>query len=136
MNKELKNLIAGAINFRDSQRNHVRSSLIQGAKAFIENNFSDPELHMNQVAGRFNLSPSHFSTVFSQEFGITFRDYLNNLRIDRAKELLRTTNLKCTEIAFQCGYNDSHYFSTVFKRKTGSSPQQFRGKARKKKVIG
>jgi len=129
VNKDLKNLIAGALTFRDIQTQHQRSILIQGAKTFIDNNFSDPELHMNGVASKFNLSPGHFSTVFSQEVGETFRDYLNNLRIDRAKELLRTTNLKCSEIGYQCGYNDSHYFSTVFKKKTGFSPQQFRGQS-------
>lgn len=134
MNRELKNLVAGAVNFRDRQRNHERSILIQAAKAFIDLNFSDPGLHMNSVAARFNLSSSHFSTVFSYEVGETFRDYLNNLRIDRAKELLRTTNLKCSEIGYQCGYNDSHYFSTIFKKKTGFSPQQFRGQSQSRKV--
>ena len=133
VNLDLKNLIAGALTFRDTQTNHQRSFIIQGAKTFIDNNFSDPELHMNAVASKFNLSPGHFSTVFSQEVGETFRDYLNNLRIDRAKELLRTTNLKCSEIGYQCGYNDSHYFSTVFKRKTGFSPQQFRGQSQNRK---
>jgi two-component system, response regulator YesN len=135
MNRELKNLIAGALSFRDGQTNHERSILIQEAKSFIKNNFSDPDLHMIRVAAKFNLSPSHFSTVFSQEIGATFRDYLNTLRIDRAKELLRTTNLKCSEIAYQCGYNDSHYFSTVFKKKTGFSPQQFRGKSHRQKEL-
>ena len=133
VNLDLKNFIAGALTFRDTQTNHQRSFIIQGAKTFIDNNFSDPELHMNAVASKFNLSPGHFSTVFSQEVGETFRDYLNNLRIDRAKELLRTTNLKCSEIGYQCGYNDSHYFSTVFKRKTGFSPQQFRGQSQNRK---
>jgi two-component system response regulator YesN len=135
MNLELKNLIAGALSFRDSQTKHERSILIQGAKSFIESNFSDPDLHMNSVAAKFNLSPSHFSTVFSQEIGETFRDYLNTLRIDRAKELLRMTNLKCSEIAYQCGYNDSHYFSTVFKKKTGFSPQQYRGRSQKQEEV-
>jgi two-component system response regulator YesN len=88
---------------------------------------------MNGVAKKFNLSSSHFSTVFSQEIGETFRDYLNTLRIDRARELLRTTNLKCSEIAYQCGYNDSHYFSTVFKKKAGFSPQQYRGQSKNRK---
>jgi two-component system, response regulator YesN len=133
MNIELKNLIARALNFRDRQTNHQRTILIQEAKTFIENNFSDPDLHMNGVAAKFNLSSSHFSTVFSQEVGETFRDYLNNLRIDRARELLRTTNIKCSEIAYQCGYNDSHYFSTVFKKKTGFSPQQYRGQSQSRK---
>ena len=133
MNRELKNLIARALNFRDSRTNHERSILIQEAKAFVDDNFSNPDLHMNSVAKKFNLSSSHFSTVFSQEVGETFRDYLNTLRIDRARELLRTTNLKCSEIAYQCGYNDSHYFSTVFKKKTGFSPQQYRGQSQSRK---
>jgi two-component system response regulator YesN len=133
MNKELKSLIERALNFRNRQTNHERTILIQEAKAFIEENFSNPDLHMNGVAAKFNLSSSHFSTVFSQEVGETFRDYLNTLRIDRARELLRTTNLKCSEIAYQCGYNDSHYFSTVFKKKTGFSPQQFRGQSQDRK---
>jgi two-component system response regulator YesN len=133
VNMDLRNLIAKALTFRDNQTNHQRSILIQGARTFIDNNFSDPELHMNGVASKFNLSPSHFSTVFSQEVRETFRDYLTNLRIDRAKELLRMTNLKCAEIGYQCGYNDSHYFSTVFKKKTGFSPQQFRGQSHSRK---
>jgi two-component system response regulator YesN len=130
INKELKNLIVRAVAFRDSRVNHERAILIQEAKAFIDDNFADPDLHMNRVAMRFNLSSSHFSTVFSQEVGEPFRDYLNRLRIDRAKELLRTTNLKCSEIAFQCGYNDAHYFSTVFKKNTSISPQKFREQTR------
>ena len=133
MNNELKNLIARALGFRDSRTNHERSFIIQEAKAFIEANFSNPDLQMSGVAKKFNLSPSHFSTVFSQEVGKTFRDYLIDHRIDRAKELLKTTNLKCSEIAYQCGYNDSHYFSTIFKKKTGFSPQQFRGQSQDRK---
>lgn len=133
MNEELKNLIEKALNFRDRQTNHERTILIQEAKAFIDDNFNNPDLHMNSIAKKFNLSSSHFSTVFSQEVGETFRDYLNTLRIDRAKELLRTTNLKCSEIAYQCGYNDSHYFSTAFKKKTGFSPQQYRGQSQNRK---
>jgi two-component system response regulator YesN len=81
---------------------------------------------MNKVARRFNLSPSHFSTIFSQELGEPFRDYLGNIRINRAKGLLRSTNLKIAEVAYQCGYSDPHYFSYVFKKKTGQTPQQFR----------
>jgi two-component system response regulator YesN len=126
MNEVLKKLVISALIFRDSKVNHERSKLIQKARLFIDNNFNDPGLKMNQVAEKFNISPGHFSTVFSQEIGETFRDYLTNLRINRAKELLRSTNLKSSEIALQVGYNDPHYFSTVFKNNTGFSPLQFR----------
>ena len=100
--------------------------IIQRARAYIDDHFADPDLQMSYVAKKFNLSPGHFSTVFSQEIGESFRDYVNNLRINRAKELLRTTNMKCAEVAYKSGYNDPHYFSTFFKKKTGFTPQQFR----------
>jgi two-component system response regulator YesN len=123
---ELEQVISSALAFRNSQANHQRTMIIQRAKAYIDDHFGDPDLQMSYVARKFCLSPSHFSTVFSQEIGEPFRDYLNDLRINRAKELLRTTNITCGEVAHRSGYNDSHYFSTFFKRKTGSTPKQFR----------
>lgn len=130
---ELKQVMCSALVFRASQVYHQRTMIIQQAKAYIDGHFSGPDLQMNDVARRFNLSPGHFSTVFSQEIGESFRDYLNNLRVNRAKELLRTTNMKCTEVAYQSGYNDAHYFSTFFKKKTGCTPQQFRERSRASK---
>ena len=129
----LKKLIVSAMNFRDSNVNHERSKLIQEAKLYIDDHFSDPDLKMNLVAARFNISSGHFSTVFSQEIGEPFRDYVTKRRITRAKELLRSTNLKSSEIAAQVGYNDPHYFSTVFKKNTGLSPLQFRAQTQRNK---
>jgi len=123
---ELRRIISGAMIFRNSQTNHERSMLIQQAKRYVDNHFDNPDLQMNKVAAQFNLSSNHFSTLFSQEIGEPFRDYLNNLRINRAKELLSTTSIMCSQIAYQCGYNDPHYFSTFFKKKTGFTPQEFR----------
>ena len=133
MNEALKKLVVNALIFRDSKVNHERSKLIQEARLYIDAHFNDPDLKMNQVAAKFNISSGHFSTVFSQEIGETFRDYLTNLRINRAKELLRSTNLKSSEIASRVGYNDPHYFSTVFKKNTGFPPQQFRAQPQSKK---
>ena len=129
----LKKLIVSAMNFRDSNVNHERSKLIQEAKLYIDDHFSDPDLKMNLVAARFNISSGHFSTVFSQEIGEPFRDYVTKRRITRAKELLRSTNLKSSEIAAQVGYNDPHYFSTVFKKNTDLSPLQFRAQTQRNK---
>ena len=126
MKSELRRIISGALVFRNSQTNHERSMTIQQAKAYIDSHFADPDLQMNKVAAQFSLSSNHFSTVFSQEMGVSFRDYLNNLRINRAKELLLSTNISCAQVAYQSGYNDSHYFSTFFKKKTGLTPQEFR----------
>jgi two-component system response regulator YesN len=78
------------------------------------------------VAAWVNLSASHFSVVFSQESGQTFKEFLTEIRIKKAKELLRTTPLRSADIAYQVGYNDPHYFSSVFKKHTGYSPIEFR----------
>ena len=73
-----------------------------------------------------NYSPNHFSTVFSQESGETFIEYLTWTRITRAKQLLASTSLRSSEVAYEVGYNDPHYFSFLFKKNTGKSPREFR----------
>ena len=86
----------------------------------------DPDLSLNDVAAQANLSASHFSVVFSQETCQTFKEYLTELRLTKAKELLRMTTLRSADIAYKVGYNDPHYFSSVFKKHTGLSPMEFR----------
>lgn len=124
--EEMWKIFNTVLTFRDNQANKERILVLQQAKTYLDENFADPDLKMHSVAQKYNISPSHFSTIFRQEFGITFRDYLSKLRINRAKELLRTTNLKSSAIANQSGFKDAHYFSFVFKKKTGLTPRQFR----------
>jgi two-component system response regulator YesN len=112
--------------YRDSQPSRQHAHPIRQAKEYIEHHYADPELSLNEVAARANLSPSHFSAVFSQETHQTFKEYLTQTRINKAKELLRMTMLRSADIAYQVGYNDPHYFSSVFKRNTGLSPMEFR----------
>jgi len=100
--------------------------LIRQAKEYIEHHYTDPDLSLNAIAAQANLSASHFSFVFSQENGQTFKEYLTETRINKAKELLRMTALKSADIAYRVGYNDPHYFSSAFKKYTGFSPTEFR----------
>ena len=95
-------------------------------KEYIEYHYTDHELSLNVVAAQANLSASHFSVVFSQETGHTFKEHLTEARINKAKELLRMTKMRSADIAYQVGYNDPHYFSSVFKKHTGISPSEFR----------
>ena len=81
------------------------------------------------MAANVNLSPNHFSTVFSQEMGQTFVEYLTMQRMNRAKELLRGTNMKTAEIAYAVGYRDAHYFSYLFKKTQDCTPREFRNQA-------
>jgi two-component system response regulator YesN len=121
-----RKLISKIIEFRESKKHNKYGDVIWKARKFIDLNYSDSRLSLNMVAKHVNVSPSHFSTIFSQEIGMTFIEYLTSVRIAKAKEKLRTTNLKSSEIAYKVGYNDHHYFSHVFKKETGLRPTDFR----------
>ena len=119
-------IISAGFAYRDHQPNHQHAQLIRQVKEYIEQQYVDPDLSLNEVAAQANLSPSHFSAVFSQETCQTFKEYLTQIRINKAKELLRMTALRSSDIAYRVGYNDPHYFSSVFKKHTGLSPIEFR----------
>ena len=126
LREQVYKIISIGLEYRDSHLNSQHSHLIRQAKEYIEHHYANPELSLNEVAAQANLSASHFSAVFSQETHQTFKEYLTRVRINKAKELLRMTTLRSADIAYQVGYNDPHYFSSVFKRNTGLSPIEFR----------
>ena len=119
-------ILSSGLTYRDSQPNGQYKNLIRQAKEYLEQHYTNPELSLNEAAAHANLSASHFSVVFSQETHQTFKEYLTEIRIKKAKELLRMTALRSADIAFQVGYNDPHYFSSAFKKNTGLSPMEFR----------
>lgn len=126
---EVYKIISMGLAYRDSLPNGQHANLIRQAKEYIEHHYTDSELSLNEVASQANLSASHFSAVFSQETRQTFREYLTEIRMHKAKELLRMTALRSADIAYQVGYNDPHYFSSAFKKNTGLSPIEFRAQA-------
>jgi two-component system, response regulator YesN len=126
LREQVFKIMSSALEFRDGMANKQYLGIIQQAKQYIDRHFTNPNLMLDEVAAQVNLSPSHFSVIFSQETCQTFKEYLTEIRIRKAKELLRTTSQGATEISYQIGYNDPHYFSYVFKKNTGLSPTEFR----------
>lgn len=102
--------------------------LAEKAMLFIKENYQNKNLNVQMVCDHLHLSASYFSRIFKNGTGNKFVDCLTALRIDRAKELLRNTALKSYEIADMVGYQDPHYFSYIFKKKTGASPKEYRSK--------
>ena len=115
-----------AIAFRNRNRAGYSDPIISRARAYLTQHYADPNLMLQDVAGEVHLSQSHFSTVFAQETGLTFTQYLTALRIGKAKELLEATEMRSSQIALEVGYNDSHYFSYLFKKTTGMTPSDYR----------
>ncbi len=121
-----KEVILKALEFRDEQGSSRYGMVMRKAKAYIGKNFTNPGLTLRQVAGEVALSNNHFCTVFSQETGVTFTEYITTLRMDKAKELLRDKQMRTSEVTAAVGYNDPHYFSYLFKKYVNMSPRDFR----------
>lgn len=126
----LSELLRDAIAYRNRNRAGYGDPIISRARAYLSQHYADPNLMLQDVAGEVHLSQSHFSTVFAQETGLTFTQYLTALRIGKAKELLEATEMRSSQIALEVGYNDSHYFSYLFKKTTGMTPSDYRRASR------
>lgn len=129
LREQAAKILFSALAFRDAQTKNQHAQLIRQARDYIDGHYMNPDLSLNELAAQVNLSPSHLSVVFAQETVQTFKDYLTEVRLQKAKELLRVTAFKSTYIACLVGYNDPHYFSFVFKKNTGYSPTEFRAQA-------
>jgi len=125
---EIHKVLSSLLAYRNEHIQGRYANLILKAKKYIDMNFASPDICLRSVAETVNLSPNHFSTVFSQDCGITFIEYLTRVRIEQAKKLLRTSDMKSSDIAYEVGFSDPHYFSFIFKKSTGMSPREWRGK--------
>ena len=107
------------------QREESKNRALSGAKRYIMQNYSDPELNLTRVAEHVNLSPSYVSQLFKRLDNCTFTEYLNSVRIEQAKKLLSTTHMRVYEVADAVGYQNSKYFFQLFKQITGKRPREF-----------
>jgi len=121
-----RELLRQAIAYRSAHSPSRSNSAIEKARSFLSQNYTNPNLMLQDVARAVSMSNSRFSTIFAQETGFTFTEYLTALRIAKAKELLRATDLRSSQIAAQVGYNDPHYFSYLFKKSVGQTPSEYR----------
>ncbi|WP_194287331.1 response regulator transcription factor [Gracilibacillus oryzae] len=99
--------------------------IIQQAKQYIEKNYQK-DIKAVEIAEAHYITPNYFSMLFKQETGYNYSEYLNTIRINRAKELLSETSNKVFEIAEYVGYKEYKYFVQVFKNYAGITPTQFR----------
>ena len=126
--KYINDILQNALEMRNKVSDSRYSSLINGARNYIFDHYSDEDISLNQVAASVNISPNHFSSVFKKETGETFIEFLTRVRMDKAKELLTATDMKASEIGYTIGYRDPHYFSYIFKKTQNITPRQYREK--------
>lgn len=131
----VEQLLQKALKIRDQVSRSRYSSMMDKAIGYMKEHYSDHEIDLRTVARAVNISATYFSGVFSQQMGKTFVEYLTELRMQYARELLRCTDKSSGEIAYEVGYKDSHYFSFLFKKVNGCSPRDYRAGGEKHESI-
>lgn len=122
----IRKSIDKALELRDRMSVNRYDGIVKEAAGYVAEHYSDPDLSLNMLAAHVNFSPNHLSAVFSQQTGTTLIKYLTDYRMNKAKEMLRCTNCRSSEICASVGYKDPHYFSYLFKKTTGMTPTQYR----------
>jgi two-component system response regulator YesN len=122
MLKEFMLRLHDLIAFVPGDRN---KDMINEMKEYIAENYQDG-ITLSEMAKSFNISTGHLSNLFHEKTGESFSDYLNMIRLNKAKELLKTTDYKIYRIADELGFNDAYYFSSWFKKLVGASPTTYR----------
>lgn len=122
----IQELLERALILRDRESENQGKKVLKKGLEYIEENFSEDTLSLNSVAGAIGVSGNYFSSVFSQEMQMTFIEYVTKKRMDKAKKLLRQSEMHSGDIAAEVGYKDPHYFSFVFKKTVGCTPREYR----------
>lgn len=133
---ELSNILRISIKrtIEEVQKHNLNKmgSLIKKVIDYIKENYHSGEISLSDISEKFFVSPSYLSRLFKKETGKNLSDFINEYRIEKAKQLLLTTDLKTYEVADRVGIPDPHYFSRLFKRYTGYSPSEYKEGAKLK----
>jgi two-component system response regulator YesN len=95
---------------------------------FIRENYADKELSIQTIGAHVYISPTYLCAFFKKTTGKTINEFITEVRIEKAKQLLKDSRIKLYEVATSVGFTDVNYFSTLFKRNVGYTPSEFRGK--------
>lgn len=119
-------MIKEALKLRDQENESQGRKALSKSLSYIEEHYMEESLSLNEVAAANDVSPNYFSAMFSQEMGKTFVEYVTELRMNKAKELLLTEGIKSGDIGPMVGYKNPQYFSFVFKKTQGCSPREYK----------
>jgi two-component system response regulator YesN len=119
-------LAADIARYLENRQENFARTKVREAAEYLEERYGESDLSLASTCKDLYISTSYFSAVFKKYQEKTFVEFLTELRMRKAMELLRTTNLKTYEIALRVGYRDAHYFSLSFRKATGATPTAYR----------
>ena len=109
-------------NYRDEELERVIR--------YIQQNYTDPDISTIKIQNELGIPSGRIYNLLKDKFHLSFKQLINNIRIDEARRLLGESDLRVTEISYTVGYNDSSYFTKLFKKQTGTSPSEYRDKVK------
>jgi two-component system response regulator YesN len=122
---ELLNHITSSIAALDRDKNHSNLKHIRQARKFIEENYMN-NITLEDLGAHIGFNPSYFSCIFKKETDMSFIEYLSKVRIEKAKDLLKESDLRIQDVCLMVGYNDVKYFTKSFIKHTGLKPNEYR----------
>lgn len=108
------------------EKNRGQQSVIRQIQTYIDQNYSDNLLSLKEISEYIHMSNSHMCTFYKQETGSTINQYLTQVRMEKAKHLLKTTNYSVSDIAYRTGYRENSYFGRIFKKTYNLTPAEYR----------
>ena len=122
----LETLYFDILNLLISQKSNNTSALYRYALQYIDAHYTDPDFSISTMAGTMNITLSWLSTLFKHHAGKNLNNYVTEKRLERACLLLSSPLYSIGEVAHKCGYDDAGYFSSLFRKKIGMTPTEYR----------
>lgn len=126
MKYEMKSILRSVEEYIATSKEEVNNNLIPKLKQFIEKEYKDSNMNISTISNIFNMNPAYLSRYFKMQTGEGLLDYINRLRLEKAKQLLKKTNTNINEIAELVGYYNSNAFIRSFKKYEGITPGKYR----------
>lgn len=135
--RQLEAMAASTGELLESADNYDKTAVLMGkVKKYLQHNYMMCDISLDSVSAIVNLNPAYFSTLFKRTFQVNFLDYLTELRMDAARELLADPLRSTAEVAGMVGYESPNYFTRAFKKKVGMTPTEYRRCAAQSRVGG
>ncbi len=125
LEKILQNFFDRINQYIITKRSSLNQKLVDQIRQYIDQNYCE-DITLSAIADQYNISTGYLSILFNERIGKKFIDYLTELRITKAKELLKHSDMRIYEISTAVGYKDSFYFSNCFKKIVGLTPSEYR----------
>jgi len=132
ISSSIKKCFTHAIESCSGNKKHTGEDIVMEAKDYIDKHYFE-NISLSSISQKYFIHPNYFCRLFRSIVGESFTDYLTSVRMSRAKELLRRTDLKLSSISGIVGYDDPRYFSQVFKKYFGMTPSEYQSSAEKQR---